>query len=64
VLKKLFKKRNLKIKEINLSGENDLEKVFSSLLLADWVSYYLSLKYNVENIEVPMVEEFKKLIKG
>ncbi|MDD5638388.1 MAG: bifunctional phosphoglucose/phosphomannose isomerase [Candidatus Pacebacteria bacterium] len=63
VLKKLFKKRNLKIKEINLSGENDLEKVFSSLLLADWVSYYLSLKYNVENIEVPMVEEFKKLIK-
>ena len=39
-----------------------MEKIFSNLLLADWVSYFLALKYKVDPEQVPMVEEFKKLI--
>ena len=37
-------------------------KIFSSLLLADWTAYYTALAYGLEPEQVPMVEEFKKLI--
>ena len=62
VLAKLYKKRGLKIINIELKGQNTLEKIFSNLLLADWTSYFLALEYKGEPEEVPMVEEFKKLI--
>ena len=42
--------------------KNIIEKTFSNLILADWVSYFLALKYKVNPEQVPMVEEFKKLI--
>ncbi len=62
VLTKLYKKKGFKIINIELNGKNKLEKIFSNLLLADYTSYYLALEYKVEPEQVPMVEEFKKLI--
>ncbi len=62
VLSKLYKKRNLSVLNIELTGKNILEKVFNNLLLADWTSYFLALEYNVDPEQVPMVEQFKKLI--
>lgn len=62
VLEKLFHARELPVSTLELNGLNRLEKVFRSLLLADWTAYYLALKYNVEPEQVPMVEEFKRLI--
>lgn len=63
VLAKLFKKRKLRVEIIELKGKNIFLKIFSSLLIADWASFYLAQKYKVEAEKVPMVEEFKKLIK-
>ena len=37
-------------------------KIFSSLLTAEWAAYNLALYYGAEPEQVPMVEEFKKLI--
>jgi glucose/mannose-6-phosphate isomerase len=37
-------------------------KVWSSIILADWTSYYLASLYGSEPEQVPMVEEFKKLL--
>ncbi len=62
VLEKLYKDRNLKIEIIDLTGKNAWHKIFSSLVLADWVAYNTALQYGVEAEQVPMVEEFKKLI--
>ena len=45
-----------------LEGGNAFEKIFSSLVFADWTSYYLAAYYGVEAEQVPMVEEFKRLI--
>ncbi len=62
VLEKLYQDRNLKIKTIELSGEDVWHKIFSSLLLADWAALYTAEGYGVESEQVPLVEEFKKLI--
>lgn len=61
-LEKLYKERNLKIETIELKEKNIWQKMFSSLLLADWVAYYTAMGYGLEPEQVPMVEEFKKLI--
>lgn len=63
VLEKLYRARQLPIKVLELVGQTDLEKVFNSLLLADWTAFYISQAYGLEAEQVPMVEEFKKLIK-
>lgn len=58
----LFKDRRLRVEEIPLSGDSIFYKIFSSLLIADWASYYTAENYGVEAEKVPMVEEFKKLV--
>lgn len=63
VLKEVLEKRDMKIIEIDIEGETKLDKLFSSVILSAWISYYLSFYYKTEPSSVPMVEEFKKLIK-
>lgn len=62
-LVKLYKDRKLNVEIINLTGKNKLEKIFSSLLIADWTAIYTAENYGLESEQVPMVEEFKKIIK-
>jgi glucose/mannose-6-phosphate isomerase len=62
ILKNLYEERNLKVEILKLEGQNRFHKIFSSLVLADWTSFYLAKEYVVEPEEVPMVEEFKKLM--
>lgn len=63
VLAKLYGDRNLKVEFIKLAQhDNIFYKIFSSLILADWTAYYTAKSYDVEPEQVPMVEEFKKLI--
>ncbi|HFC36188.1 MAG TPA: bifunctional phosphoglucose/phosphomannose isomerase [Candidatus Moranbacteria bacterium] len=63
VMAKLLKKNNLDSEIIDIEGGEIVEKVFSTLYLGDWVSYYLALEYETDPTPVQMVEEFKKLIK-
>ncbi|MEK7081112.1 MAG: SIS domain-containing protein [Patescibacteria group bacterium] len=62
VLEKLYKNRNLRVETIELREKDIWHKVFSSLVLADWIAYYTALGYGLDPEQVPMVEEFKKLI--
>lgn len=63
VMADLMKKKGMEVKIIDVEGKNVFEKVFSSLYLGDWTSYYLALNYNQDPTPVDMVEEFKELIK-
>ncbi len=63
VLKKLYEDRSLQVEVLRLTGKNKFHKIFSSLVLADWTAYWTARQYNLEPEQVPMVEEFKKLIK-
>ena len=62
VLEKLYKNRNLPVEILELKGKDFWQRIFSSLLLADWTAYYTALGYGQDPEQVPMVEEFKKLI--
>ncbi len=63
VTERLLREREFPVETMILSGKSVFHKIFSSLLIADWTAYYLSREYKVEATEVPMVEEFKRLIK-
>ena len=62
ILEKLLADRGFRIETALLRGKTRLIKIFSSLVLADWTAYYTAKQYGVEPEEVPIVEEFKKLI--
>lgn len=61
-LRGLYENRGLPVRVLELTGKNKFHKIFSSLVLADWIAYYTAKQYNLEPEQVPMIEEFKKLI--
>src|SRR3989338_1191050 len=62
VTTELFKKQKLNVETIELIGDNVFAKIFSSLQLADWVSYYIAKEYGIDPTDISTVEEFKKSI--
>lgn len=62
VTERLYKQRGLSVISMSLKGKTRLEKIFVSLLIADWTAVALADIYGLESEQVPMVEEFKKLI--
>lgn len=62
ICEKLYQERGLPVTKLWLEGQNRFEQIFRSLLLADWTALHLSKIYGTEAEQVPMVEEFKRLI--
>jgi len=58
----IYKNKGIDSEIIDLEGNSVLEKIFFSLHLGDWVSYYLALANKQDPTPVNMVEEFKKLL--
>jgi len=48
---------------IETKGESKLEEIMYSLLLGDWISYYMALKSETNPTPVKVVEDFKKMLK-
>ena len=64
VMRRIFTKRGFRSEVVSLIGKNAWEKIFSSIMLADWTSYYTGRQYNAEPEAVAMIEEFKKLVQS
>lgn len=62
VMKKMMKKQGMNSEIIAIEGKDLFEKVFATLALGDWTSYYLALEYGIDPTPVEMVEKFKKII--
>ncbi len=62
IFEKILKGKGFLISSFLLEGKSFIEKFFNSTLLADWTSYHLALEYGNDPEQVPLVEEFKKLI--
>jgi hypothetical protein len=62
VLFQMYHERRLPVKSIILMGGSRLEKIFNSLLLADFTAFFIASHYGLESEQVPMVEEFKHRI--
>ena len=64
VTAKLYEERDLKNIQIEISGENIFHKIFNTLTIADFTAYFTAEGYSLESEQVPMVEEFKKIIEN
>lgn len=62
VLESLYRERGLPVVVLDLRGKNRFEKIFTSLIIADWTAVATADRYGLESEQVPMVEEFKKMI--
>ncbi len=60
--KKLLEDRGFATSVLEVGGESFWENIFNNLLLADWTALYVSRFYGTEAEQVPMIEEFKKII--
>ncbi len=57
---KILRSQGVKGEILSLSGKNFSEKIFSSIILANWTSYFLSLSYKIDPLPVELVEDLKK----
>lgn len=59
---RLLDKKGINTEIIDMEGDSVFYKMFSSISIADWASYYLALSYNQDPTPVDMVEELKKIL--
>lgn len=52
--------RGVRIKEIHSQGKSRLARLFSTVYLGDWVSFYLALLYQIDPTPVAIIESLKK----
>ncbi len=62
ITEEMYRVRGLQAAAVEMAGATAFEKMFASATIADWTAYYVSQIYGTEADEVPMVEEFKKMI--
>ncbi len=63
VMETVLGKRGLPMTSIDISDRNPWQKSFHALLLADWFALATAEANGAEPEQVPMVEEFKRLMK-
>lgn len=59
----ILKKYGINGEIIKVKGKSFLERMFNSILLSDWTSFYLAKIYQIDPLPVKMVEEFKQKMK-
>ncbi len=56
----LLRKKGISVEILDMEGKNVFNRVFASILLADFASYHLALRNGIDPTPVDMVEELKK----
>lgn len=60
--KKLLSEKGVDSEIVNMDGKSVFSKIFLSITLADWTSYYLALEYGQDPTPVDMVEKLKHIL--
>lgn len=58
----LLRAKGVDVEILDMAGKSVYTKIFMSILLSDFASYYLALEYGQDPTPVDMVEELKKLL--
>jgi glucose/mannose-6-phosphate isomerase len=59
----LLKEKNIETTFIEIPDEHIFTTIFYTLILGEWISYYLALEYDQDPTPVVMVEKLKDLLK-
>lgn len=62
VTAQLLAEKGITVETVGMEGETVFEKIFTSILLADFASYALALEYGQDPTPVDMVEHLKRLL--
>ncbi|MDD5547793.1 MAG: SIS domain-containing protein [Candidatus Pacebacteria bacterium] len=57
----IMKKNGVSSIRINLSGKNNLEKTWNSIILSQWVAYHLAEAKKINPVETKLIDQIKKL---
>jgi glucose/mannose-6-phosphate isomerase len=60
----LLRKQGISLEIIDMEGKNVFNKIFASILLADFASYHLAIRNGVDPTPVDMVEDLKGRLAG
>lgn len=60
ICKDMYADRGVQTSSCSVEGVSRWERIFRTLLIADWCAYTMGQTLGVETEEVPMVEDFKK----
>ena len=60
ITKDLIEKEGVKVEFIDMTGNNMMEKIFSTIILGFWTSYWLAIEYKLDPTEIKPIEEFKR----
>ena len=63
ILKEIFKEKGFPVETLKLEEKNIWEKIFSSLLIADWAAYYIAEQYGLKAQETEIINKFKEIMK-
>ena len=63
ISKEILGKKGFSMETLKLEGENIWEKIFSSLLLADWTAYFIAQQYGLKAQETEIINKFKNIIR-
>ena len=58
----LLREKEIDSEIIEMEGDDVFSRMFLSITLADWTSYYLALEYDSDPTPVEMVEKLKKIL--
>ncbi len=62
VLEQQLTERGFEVEIVSVGAGSILDKIFGSMLTADWAAFYTAKMYGRNPEQVPMIEEFKKLM--
>lgn len=60
----LIREKGHNVEIVPIEGKTIFEKIISSMVLSDWVSYYLALEYGVDPEPVEIIEGLKKKLQN
>lgn len=59
-VKAIFKEEGVPVAEIMVRGKSRLQKLFVAIMMGDWVSYHLALRYETDPTSVPVIDLYKQ----
>lgn len=57
---RLLEEKGVETTILDIEGETVYDRVFSTLVVGDWASYHLALRYGIDPTPVALVEDLKK----
>lgn len=63
ILKEMLEKKGFPIETLKLEGGDIWERIFFSLLIADWTAFYIAKEYGLKAKETEIINRFKDVMK-